>query len=71
MKRILLAVSLFGLLGVAVANNYGGDDKDKKKSSCSSKKEKKSCCSKKDAKSCTKGEEKTETPAAKPTEEKK
>jgi len=68
MKKILLAVSLFGLLGVAVANNFGDDDKDKKKS-CS-KKSKKECCSKKEGKSsCSK--EKEATPEAKPAEDKK
>jgi len=73
MKNILLAFSLFGLLGAAVASNYcGGDDKDKKKSCCS-KKERKSCCSKKEGKSCSKEKdaEKTETTESKPAEEKK
>lgn len=71
MKKILLAVSLFGLMGVAVANNYCGDDKDKK--CCSSKKEKKACCGKKESKSCSKNKEadKTATPEAKPAEDKK
>ena len=71
MKKILLAVSLFGLLGVAVANNFGDDDKDKKK--CCSKKSKKECCSKKESKSCSKDKEadKTATPETKPAEDKK
>ena len=62
MKKILLAISLFSFLGVAVANTQGGgDDKDKKKSCCKSKKDTKSCCKK------DKSAEKTETP----TEDKK
>jgi hypothetical protein len=71
MKKILRAVSLFGLLGVAVANNFGDDEKDKKK--CCSKKSKKECCSKKESKSCSKDKEadKTAAPETKPTEDKK
>ena len=71
MKKILLAFSLFGLLGVAVANNFGDDEKDKKK--CCSKKSKKECCSKKESKSCSKDKEadKTAAPETKPSEDKK
>jgi hypothetical protein len=67
MKKILLVASLLGLMGVAVANNYGDGKKGKK--CCKSEKK---CCSKKDKKSCDK-DSKSETPASetKPAEESK
>jgi len=72
MKKILLAASFMGLMGIAIANTTGDDEKGKKKS-CSSKEGKSCCASKKGKKSCDMKGEKTDAPAGetKPADEKK
>lgn len=72
MKKILLAASFLGLMGIAIANTNGDDEKGKKKS-CSGKEGKSCCSSKKGKKSCDMKGEKTDAPAGetKPADEKK
>ena len=72
MKKIVLALTLLGMMGIAIANTTGDDEKGKKKS-CSAKEGKSCCASKKGKKACDMKGDKTDAPAGetKPAEDKK